>query len=131
MLFVKQLETGIDHSWTLRNFYKELQTKTANPVYRESILQAERDKRKHYELLQYVYYMLTGKYYYIENKKTDFTSFREGVLAALKSELKEAELYRDLLMDCPGRPIYQPIFLIMKQVTANVLRFNSIYKEIK
>ncbi|MGD7022766.1 hypothetical protein FZC79_12545 [Rossellomorea vietnamensis] len=131
MLFVNRLQTGIDHSWRLRNFYKELQTKTTNSVYRESIQQAEGDKREHYELLQYVYRMLTGKYYSIENKKTDFTSFREGVLVALKSELKEAELYRDLLMACPGRHIYQPIFLIMTQVPANAVRFNSIYMDLK
>ncbi|MGM0846359.1 MAG: hypothetical protein ACQEUT_15390 [Bacillota bacterium] len=130
-MFVKLLQTGIDHSWTLNQFYKKLQTKTNNPVYREFIEQAEKDKRKHYELLQYVHYMLTGKYHSLGKEKKDFATFREGVLLALTSELKEVELYRELLMTSRDRHIYKSIFIVMADAPANAVRFSSINNALK
>ncbi|WP_113928257.1 hypothetical protein [Bacillus sp. P14.5] len=131
MLFVNRLQRGIDQSWTLVNFYKKLQAKANNPVYREYIVQAERDKRKHCELLQYAYYLLTGKYHSLEKQNRDFSTFREGVLMALKSELKEAEYHRELLMESAGRTVYKPIFLIMVDAPANAVRFSCIYNALK
>ncbi|WP_421384048.1 hypothetical protein ACOJQI_05695 [Bacillus salacetis] len=130
-MFVNNLQTGIDHTWTSGHFYKELLIRTNNPVYKEFIEQAESDKRKHYELLQYVHYMLTGKYHTLNKQKRTFSTFREGVLMALKTELKEAAFYRDLLMNIPDWSVHQPIFMVMTDAPLNAVRFTCIYNALK
>lgn len=131
MKFIQRLQTAIKNSWASAHFYKELKNKTNNPLYKEFIEQAQKDKQKHYQLLQYVYYMLTGEYYRLEKEEVTFSTFREGVLSALKSELKEAELFRDLLMDIPGWQAYKPIFIAMTDAPVNAVRFNCIYNALK
>ncbi|WP_409253297.1 hypothetical protein V1502_05110 [Bacillus sp. SCS-153A] len=130
-MFVKDLQAGIEHTRASGRFYIELLHKTNNPVYKEFIEQAEKDKRKHYELLQYVHYMLTGKYHAPAQLERGFSTFREGVLMALKMELKGASLYRDLLMDIPGWQVYQPIFIVMTDAPLNAMRFTLIYNALK
>ncbi|EDL63230.1 hypothetical protein [Bacillus sp. SG-1] len=130
-MFVNNVQNGIEQTWTSGRFYKELLGKTNNPVYKEFIEQAENDKRKHYELLQYVHYMLTGEYHTLNKQERTFSTFREGVLIALKKELKEAAFYRDLLMDIPGWHVYQPIFIVMTDASINAMRFICIYNALK
>jgi hypothetical protein len=131
VMFVTNLQTGIENTWASGHFYKELLTRTNNPVYKEFIEQAESDKRKHYELLQYAHYILTGKYHTLEKLKTNFSTFREGVLLALKTELKEASFYRDLLMSVPDPYVYQPVFIVMTDAPLNAMRFTCIYNALK
>jgi rubrerythrin len=131
MVFIRQLQVGICHTWASCHFYQELKTKTTNPVYQRYIEQAEGDKRKHYELLQYAYYLQTGEYHTLENEKRTSSSFREGVHMALKDELKEASIYRDLLMEAPGWEVYQPLFIVMTDAPRNAVRFSCIYNALK
>jgi rubrerythrin len=131
MPFILNLQTAINNALASGHFYKELKNKTNNPIYQEFIEKAESDKKKHYELLQYVYYLSTGAYFQVKKEKKAFSNFREGVLIALKSELREAELYRDLLMEIPDWQAYRPIFLAMTDAPGNAVRFSCIYNALK
>ncbi|RIW30915.1 hypothetical protein D3H55_16145 [Bacillus salacetis] len=130
-MFIRDLQTGISHSWTSGNFYKELKANANNTVYEKLIAKAENDKYKHYELLQYAYFLQVGEYHSFKKEERTAATFREGVLGALKEELKSAVFYRDLLMDFPGWQIYKPLFTVMADAPVNAVRFSYIYKEIK
>ncbi|WP_456271942.1 hypothetical protein [Bacillus sp. AK031] len=131
MPFILNLQTAITNSLASGHFYKELKSKTNNPIYQEFIEKAESDKKKHYELLQYVHYLSTGAYFHAKKEKKNFSNFREGVLIALKSELREAEFFRDLLMDIPDWQAHKPIFIAMADAPVNAVRFSSIYNALK
>lgn len=65
--FLRDIQKAISDEWTAYHFYKELQSRTNNPLFVEFISSARQDEKKHYDLFQYLHYLLTGEYY--EHKK--------------------------------------------------------------
>ncbi|WP_433748615.1 ferritin family protein [Falsibacillus pallidus] len=131
MTFLEKLEKAITDEWKAYHFYKELKTKTNNPLFLEFIEEPMQDEKKHYEMFQYLHYLLTGNYYENEQEKVKFTTFKEGVLMALKDELEAADFYRDMLFELPNQQAYQPLFTAMTDEMNHATRFSTIYNSLK
>lgn len=129
--FLRDIRKAISDEWTAYHFYKELQSRTNNPLFVEFISSARQDEKKHYDLFQYLHYLLTGEYYEHKKEKVEFTTFKEGILLALKDELDCASYYRDLLMDIPNQQAYKPLFIAMTDETAHSTRFQTIYQSLR
>ncbi|RLQ97318.1 ferritin family protein [Falsibacillus albus] len=131
MTFLEKLETAINNEWKAYHFYKELKTKTNNPLYIEFIDEPMQDEKKHFEMFQYLHKLLTGDYFENKEEEVQFTSFKEGVLMALKDELEAAAFYRDMLFEIPNQQAYQPLFVAMTDEMEHATRFSTIYNSLK
>jgi rubrerythrin len=130
-VFIRKLEKAISDEWTAYYFYRELKSRTNNPLYVEFIEHAKKDEKEHYEMFQYLHYLLTGEYYEHKKEKVEFATFKEGVLKALKDELEAAEFYRDMLFELPSQQAYQPLFIAMTDEMEHSTRFSTIYNSLK
>lgn len=129
--FLENLQKAIDNEWSAFYFYKDLKVKTNNPLFVDFIGHAMEDEKKHFEMFQYLHYLLSGKYYENKQDKVEYTTFKEGVLIALKDELEAAEFYRDMLFYIPKQQAYQPLFVAMTDEMEHSTRFSTIYNSLK
>ncbi len=129
--FSLKLQKSIADEWTAHHFYKELLEKTNNPLYKEFIEHSKKDEKEHYEMFQYLHYLIFGSYYHHKKETVSFTTFKEGIVMALKSELDAAEFYRDMLFEIPNRQAYQPVFIAMTDEMEHSTRFSTIYNALK
>lgn len=132
MPFIRRLQIAIINTGNATHLYEELIKKTRKPLYKELIELAEKDKEIQYQLLQYVYYMLTGEYFSFEKERKAYhAAFKEDLKTALRAELNEAAFFRDLLMDTPEWRVHSPICMVMNYAPVNAVRFASICKALK
>lgn len=129
--FIRDLEKAISDEWTAYYFYKDLKQRTNNPLYVEFIEHAKKDEKEHYEMFQYLHYLFTGEYYEHKKKKIEYTTFKEGILRALKNELEAAEFYRNLLLEMPNKQAYNPLFIAMTDEMEHATRFSTIYNSLR
>jgi rubrerythrin len=129
--FIRDLEKAISDEWTAYYFYKDLQSRTNNPLYVEFIEHSKKDEKEHYEMFQYLHYLYTGEYYEHKKEKIEYTTFKEGVLRALKDELGAAEFYRDMLLEMPNQQAYNPLFIAMTDEMEHSTRFSTIYNSLR
>jgi rubrerythrin len=129
--FIRDLEKAISDEWTAYYFYKDLKDRTNNPLYVEFIEHAKKEEKEHYEMFQYLHYLYTGEYYEHKKEKIEYTTFKEGILRALKNELEAAEFYRNLLLEMPNKQAYNPLFIAMTDEMEHATRFSTIYHSLR
>ncbi len=94
-----------------------------------SVLRRNRDvTRRNLELLDETYRNLTGERLIpVQEEFITPINYRSGLERAIFNELRDAEIYRDMLLLVPMGPLYQTIMRLYTNTMFNIDRLNFLY----
>ncbi len=124
--FVVKLSGAINDQATAVKFYEALED-MAPSKYRGFVSHAKNDEMLHVRLLSKLYRKLTGRHPNVLVEKTQFSSYKDGVELAFRSELEAAELYRDMYLCTRVPEIRDILFRTMTDEMEHAQRFNFLY----
>lgn len=130
-VFVDKLKQAIEDEYKDYHFYKSMYEQTNDPLWRDFIKHAYEDEKSHYEMLQQIYYMLTGTFVQNPKKPIPCYNFKDCVKQALVDELEAVELYKEMLLTIPIQQAYNPIFIAMHDEMEHAIRMSTIYNSLK
>jgi len=116
----------VDEATAVR-FYSRLLTQAPDELHREFIQHALDDEKEHLEAFTRLYSYLTGRMPRYTVRNVQYQSYREGILMALKDELKAAEFYRDVILSSTDQLVRDTFFLAMVDELEHGTQFGVLY----
>ncbi|MCG3088692.1 ferritin-like domain-containing protein [Sporosarcina cyprini] len=126
-MFVNQLKQAIEDEYRSYYFYKSMYEQTNNQLWRDFIQHAYEDEKSHYEMMQQLYYMMTGTFVQNPRKPVACHDLKECARRALVDELDSVEHYKIMLLSIPFQQAYNPIFIAMHDEMEHAIRMTAIY----
>lgn len=126
-VFVQQLKQAIEAEYKDFHFYKSMFKLTKDPLWQDFLEHVYKDEKSHYEMLQQLYYMLTGTFVQSLKKVQPCYDLKVGVKQALLNELESIELYKLMLLSIPIDQAYNPIFIALFDEMEHAVRFSTMY----
>lgn len=125
-MFISQLQNAINGEATTIEFYEVLGG-MAPARYRDFVTHAREDEMVHLRMFRRLYRRLTGHEPSVQVRATKFSSYKEGLELAFRSELEAAELYRDMYLSTRVPKIRDILFRAMTDEMEHAQRFNFLY----
>ncbi|MCL6598956.1 MAG: ferritin-like domain-containing protein [Alicyclobacillus macrosporangiidus] len=125
-MFISHLQNAINNEASTIEFYEVLGG-MAPPRYRDFVTHAREDEMVHLRMFRRLYRRLTGHEPSVQVRATKFSSYKEGLELAFRSELEAAELYRDMYLSTRVPKIRDILFRAMTDEMEHAQRFNFLY----
>ena len=126
-LFIGKLKQSIEDEFKDYHFYKSMYKLTDDPLWKDFIKHVYEDEKSHYEMLQQLYYMLTGRFVQNPKKKLPCYNLKDCAKQALLGELEGVETYKLMLLSIPIQQAYNPIFIAMNDEMEHAIRMSTMY----
>lgn len=126
-MFLNDLKSAIEDEYKSYYLYKSMLLLTTDPTWQAFIADAMEDERSHYEMLQQLYYMMTGQYVQSEIEKPVCKDLKGCAKVAIENELEAAKKYKMMLLSVPIDAGRNPLFIAMHDETEHAIRFSTIY----
>lgn len=125
-VFISQLRGAINAEATAIRFYDVLEGMAPNR-YRDFVTHARDDEMVHLNMFCKLYRRLTGHKPSVQAASTEFSTYKEGLEMAFRSELEAAELYRDMYLSTRVPKIRDVLFKAMTDEMEHAQRFSFLY----
>lgn len=112
---------------TAAEFYGRLLKEAPDELHREFIKHAKEDELEHLENFIKLYYYFTGHIAYYVITPVEYSTYKEGILRALKDELEAAEFYRDVQMSTTDQSIKDNFYFAMVDELEHSTQFSTLY----
>jgi rubrerythrin len=111
-------------------FYSRLVKDAPNELHREFIEHAHNDELKHLYYYDRLYRSLFGEVPRFRLNPTQYQTYKEGLLIALRGELHGAEFYRDMQLSVKDPIVRDTFYLAMTDELEHATRFSTLYNTI-
>ncbi|SFV06901.1 ferritin-like domain-containing protein [Alicyclobacillus macrosporangiidus] len=125
-MFISQLQKAINDEASAIAFYEVLEG-MAPARYRDFVTHAREDEMVHLRMFHRLYRRLTGHEPSVQVRATRFSSYKEGLELAFRSELEAAEMYRDMYLSTRVPKVRDILFRAMTDEMEHAQRFNFLY----
>jgi hypothetical protein len=112
---------------TAAEFYGELLRQAPDALHREFIQHARQDELEHLQAFTKLYRYYTGKMPQYTINPVRYSSYKEGILRALKDELEAAEFYRDVQLSTTDQLIKDTFYFAMVDELEHATQFSTLY----
>ncbi len=126
-MFVNKLKQAIEGEYKDYHFYKSMYGLTNDPLWQDFLTHMYEDEKSHYEMLQQIYYMMTGTFVQNPKKPLACYNLKECVQRALVDELESIEMYKEMLLTIPIQQAYNPLFIAMHDEMEHAIRMSTMY----
>lgn len=126
-MFLNDLKSAIEDEYKSYYLYKSMLPLTNDPTWQAFIKQTMGDEKSHYEMLQQLYYMLTGQFVQNEIQKPTCTDLKVCAKQAVEDELAATKKYKMLLLNVPIEEGQNSLFIAMLDEMEHAIRFSTIY----
>lgn len=126
-LFIDDLKFAIEDEYKAHHFYKSMLPLTTDATWQKFIATAMEDEKSHYEMLQQLYYMLTGQYVQIQIEKPVCHNLKTCLKSAIEDELDAAKKYKVMYLTVPIESGRIPFFIAMHDEVEHAVRFSTMY----
>lgn len=126
-LFVDKLKQAIEDEFKDYHFYRSMYGLTNDPLWQNFIQHVYEDEKSHYEMLQQLYYMMTGTFVQNPKKPLPCYELKDCAKRALLNELDGVETYKEMLLTIPFQQAYNPIFIAMNDEMEHAIRMSTMY----
>ncbi len=122
-------DTIVDEA-TAAEFYGRLLKEAPNDLHREFIRDAMEDELKHLEKFTKLYCYLTGHMPQYMITPITYPNYKEGILMALKDELKAAGFYREVQLSTMDQFVIDTFYYAMVDELEHATQFSTLYNTI-
>ncbi len=112
---------------TAIEFYSRLLKEAPNELNREFIQETINDETKHLEAFSQLYQHLTGQQPHYSIKPVQYSSYKEGLLIAMKDELKAAHFYKTMINSNTDPLVRDTFFFAMVDELEHATQFGLLY----
>lgn len=115
---------------TAAEFYSRLILDAPNDLHKEFIQHAHDDELEHLYAFTKLYYHLTGQMPQYSIVPVVYSSYKEGVLKALKDELEAGEFYKNVQLSTTDQLIKDTFYFAMVDELEHATMFSTLYNQI-
>lgn len=112
---------------TAAEFYSRLLMEAPDDLHREFIEHARDDELEHLYAFSRLYCHLTGQMPQYSITPVVYADYKEGILLALKDELKAGEFYRDIQLSTTDNLIRDTFYYAMVDELEHATMFSTLY----
>ncbi|MBM7570889.1 ferritin-like domain-containing protein [Aquibacillus albus] len=123
------LKSIVDEA-TAAHFYARLLKQAPDSLHKAFIEHAYEDELKHLQAFTKLYVHLTNHHPQYEIQQIQFSTYKDGILKALKAELEAAEFYRDVKLSSPDPLVKDTFFYAMVDELEHSTQFGVLYNSL-
>lgn len=116
----------VDEATTIE-FYSRLLKEAPDKLHREFIEHAYEDEKEHLSNFIKLYIYFTGHNPQYCIKPVEYSTYKEGILMALKDELEAGEFYRDIQLSTTDQLVKDTFYYAMVDELEHATQFGVLY----
>jgi rubrerythrin len=124
---LKHIHQAIVDEATAADFYSRLLKEAPDALHRDFVKHAYEDELEHLDAFTKLYTHFTGKKPQYKVKPIQYSSYKAGILRALKDELEAGEFYRDIKLSCTDPLVKDTFFFAMVDELEHSTQFGVLY----
>jgi len=122
-----QLQITMNDEKSAIEFYTKLLQQSESGIHKGFVQEALNEEKKHLELFKNVYTFYFNEEPNIEVKPVNYNTYKEGIMHALKDELKAADYYKQMTLSTTDEMIKEAYFYAMGDEIEHSIMFSTIY----